>query len=302
LTIIGKIPEGYPPANLFGGLNLVDLPPLVNAASVKDYARHPANAFLRLCNGDGNHSGIQDNYKSSVFSPIVGGPSAPMYLGALTTLRGGMLFGENVPANARGFLVICETSYGGTPTIGILSNPTLTASVKAAWTDPVTPVLNILPMALNFDRAKPPSVTPYAMSVDGLSNSTAPYQAHAACCVSMFRESVRPQLKAQGKLCDTIVQCLKSGLAAIGMKMIGDIFPTLERLTAEQHIAYFRAYAPVANAIGGDVVVPPVPVPVPEPVPAKTPFELLQDSDSSLSDIDKELGDKVLKIIKAVAK
>lgn len=255
--VVGK-PIAYPPAWLAG---LEDIPGPLSALPNAPFPlpqqntqRFPVSDLVRLCAPDGGHAPIVDPYRR-----ILLGVCATNLTETVAYANGGLLFGAAVPAGAAGYLVISENStaqgavrgWGRTDVCGKFVRD----GVKAAWVDPVTPVLNILPIG-SADQANGiasgklpvPDVIDEAISVLGWSTSSAPYQVHAVNCVAAMPSRVFAGLKAQGKLCQAVADCLSLGVTdATGRKKLGKLYPRIDDLSLEQHIAVAAAVARRAN-------------------------------------------------------
>lgn len=256
--IVGK-PIAYPPAWFAGLSDYPGVLPAVPSPSFplpqQNYQRSPVVGLLRLCSADNRrHASVTDPYKK-----ILTGVCPTTLDVAVEQVFGGMLFGSSVPTAAAGHFVIhsnpsAELQIKGWARTDVIS-PFVLQGVKASWVDPVTPVLNIVPIGSGdqvvsiLKAGVAPDVIDEAISVMGWSPSSAPYQVHAVNAVAAMPARVRESLKAQGRLCQAVAECLYLGVNdATGRVKLGKVYPRIDDLTTlEQHIAIAKAVAKRAN-------------------------------------------------------
>ena len=257
-VIVGKALEpAYPPSWL---APLEDIRMPISALPYDTYPlpqqntqRSPIRQLARFTALSG-HGVIVDPYRKAVWYPINGGRNLDVQV---NYVKGGLLFGEQIPESCRGLLVLQRYALDGSPTDVTRINPDVRAAVAKQWRDPTTPVINVIPVGADgycqsiISGVKTtPQVIPEALTVCGWSWSTAPYQVHCANAAVAFRVKTYDAYKAQGKLCDAICESVYAGvLKATGRKKYGDLFPAIEDCTAAQHISIAAYAAEHANAM-----------------------------------------------------
>lgn len=256
--VVGKY-IAYPPA-WFAGLTdyptpLSALPNSPFPLAQQNTQRAPVSALVRLCAPDGGHAPIVDPYRRILLGVCPTSLSASALYAS-----GGFIFGASVPADAAGYLVIAEnsTALGGVKGWSRLDvcGQFVRDGVKAAWSDPVTPVLNIVPVgsadqanAIASGKLPTPDVIDECITVLGWSTSSAVWQVHAVNCVAAMPARVFDALKAQGKLCAAVAECVYLGVHdATGRRKLGKLYPRIDDLaTLEQHTAIAAAVGKRAN-------------------------------------------------------
>lgn len=260
---LGKFPEsGYPPAVWSG---LTNLRPLLDALPYDSFPlpqqnpqRTPFCEFARVCCTDGGHAGITDPYRKAVWLPITISQASKITISPIGAVYGGLLGAGNVPPEHRGNLIVCENSTARnqyTPWTDKASlAPAVEATIAAGWTDPVTPIINVVGMGDGLASSleagtKTIAVSPFAITVRGSSNYTAPWQVHLMNACGAMPKGLFDSLKASGKLCAT--------LEKIAREVVPNLFTSLVwicgtapplALTFDQHVALASAMAKRANA------------------------------------------------------
>lgn len=260
---IGKPPSVWPPA-VWAGLQ--NLRPLLDAVpSLPQFPfpqQNPQRSafcdFARWCFTDGGHAGISDPYKKAVWLPITLSQGARFTFTPIGAVYGGLLGIDNVPAEHRGYLIVCEASIANGQyapyTDKSTLKPQIEAMIKAGWEDPNTPRINIVGMGDGLAAAlqsgqKTIAVTPYAVTVRGSSNFTAPWQVHLMNAAGAMPKATFDSLKADGLLCTALKSIVtQTAEDLFGLKTICGTSPPLA-LTADQHIALASEVAKRANAV-----------------------------------------------------
>lgn len=246
-TIVGK-PRPNPYPSWYDGLE--DLPPCCSADTPNGTQRAPVWDFIRITNGDNNHAGLGGSGAPQRIVDLLAGSVAQISVPTYNPLMGGLLYKNQLRPDSKGFIVICETSLDGHWTWKTRIHPTVLAAVRDSFHDPESPVINI--NAVGAEIAKVPiDVIDEAMTINGTSNSTAPYQAHLVNILGAMRPGVREELRARGDLCAVTLLVMEKALKSIGLFRFGKLWPSLV-ISQDTHMLLARNAAVISNAMKPD--------------------------------------------------
>lgn len=260
---IGKAPPAgtWPPAAWAG---LPNLRPLLDAVPSQQFPlaqqnpqRSPFCEFARWCCSDNNHAPISDPYKKSVWLPITLSQGLQFTFTPIGAVYGGLLGIDNVPAEHRGYLIVCEASIANGQNTPYTDKSTLKPQIEAkiweGWVSKATPILNIVGMGDGLADAlqagtKTIQVSPYAVTVRGSSNFTAPWQVHLMNAAGAMPKETFDALKSAGTLCEVLKSIVTQAAEDLfGLKTICGTSPPLA-LTGDRHVAFAKEVAKRANA------------------------------------------------------
>lgn len=257
--IVGKaLVPPYPPSWF---INLEDLRPVASAVPSPQFPlpqqntqRAPIRLIARMT-AMREHGKIVPPYRDAIWFPLNGGQSIEVQVNYVA--GGGLLFGDQIPAECNGYLVLQRWAMDGCPTNRATIRPETATAVAKQWRDANTPVINIIPVgaegvarSIAAGVRKPPEVISEAITVCGWSYSTAPYQVHCANVAVAFRVKTYDAYKAHGKLTDAIKESVYMGvLKATGRQKVGDLYPRIEDCDAATHISIAAHAVAYANAL-----------------------------------------------------